>query len=181
MFSFLKPKVTIPELAERMFNGTLHANAEYDSGVLEKAKNSGHDVERFSFEYLCLRCFCTVACVSSGLPLALRDEFLDSWFARVRCYTDSLGLKQIIQTTPDGEIKAMHEWVTERVFTYWKIVIGNPHDHVLRIAATFSELCSGNPKDVWLTHIGESTFVVRGNAALEEVKSVRVRPPHGSG
>ena len=93
MFGFLKPKVTIPDLAERMFNWTLNSNAEYDGGVLEKAKNSGYDGERFSFEYLCLRMFSTVACVSSSLPEPLRDEFLDNWFARVGLYTDSLGLK----------------------------------------------------------------------------------------
>ena len=176
MFSFLKTKATLFELAESVFNHTINANAEYDAAVLERAKSSGYDVDGFAFEYLCLRMFSTLAGVRHALSSPLWEAFLDQWFARVRLYTESLGLQQIIQTTRGGEIKAMDQWITGRILIYMEIVSNNPHDHTLKIAAKFSELCSGDPKNTWLNHIGESTFIVRANAIALGLKSVRAVP-----
>jgi hypothetical protein len=181
MFGFLKPKVTIPELAEQMFKCTLNFNDEYDKGILEKAKSSGYDVYPFSFEYLCLRMFSTVLYVCNALPPTLRGEFLDKWFECNRLYTDSLGMEQVVpvrtKATPDGEMRAAHDLMTDRLSMYYKLAADHPLDHAVRIAERFSELCSGNPKNDWLTHVGGSTFVLRGNAALEYLKSVKICPP----
>jgi hypothetical protein len=178
MFDFLKPKVTIPELADRMFNYTLNTKwQELDNGIIERATNTGYNVEGFSFEYLCLRMFSTVLYVSNNLPPAFRDEFLDKWFVCNRLYTDSLGLKQIVQTTHEGRLKVMHDLMTERLVMYYKLAGDNPKHYVEKVAERFSELCSGNPKDAWLTHIGESTFVLRGSTAWEYLKSLKVLPP----
>lgn len=166
MIDFFKKRMGVDEFSKNLVNLVVREN-EQDRTFASDVAEAGLSADTFRLEHLALRVCSAILVMQYVLPDALWEDFQRNARAALKEYTGTLGSMDQLVDSSRG-FQNLDEFVWDRLSDYANIIETSQGGKVSAdVGALFSKICCGNPSNMTLSRIGDSTYLVRGNSLLE--------------
>jgi hypothetical protein len=172
MINFFKKRTGVDEFSKKLINLVVYEN-EYDREFANQVEAEGLNTDTFRLEHLALRVSSSILVMRHVLSSPLWEQFVECAHAALLEYTATLKMLDQIVHNSDG-FQNLDEFIMARCFNYADVIDTAEQGMVSEnVGAFFSKMCCGNPSNMTLSRIGDSTYLVRGDLLLQIARRLK--------